>query len=97
MVVENGKLALEEVTNKNYDIVLMDINMPILDGISAAEKIRQLPFPRNQIPILALTANAMMEDRERCMDAGMNGFVSKPINIAHLIDELDSILSSHAK
>ena len=97
VVVENGKLALEEVTNKNYDIVLMDINMPILDGISAAEKIRQLPFPRNQIPILALTANAMMEDRERCMDAGMNGFVSKPINIAHLIDELDSILSSHAK
>lgn len=97
VVVENGKLAVEEVTNKNYDIVLMDINMPVLDGISAAEKIRQLPFPRNQIPILALTANAMMEDRERCMEAGMNGFVSKPIKMAHLIDELDSILSSNAK
>ena len=97
VIVENGKFAVNEVTHKTYDLVLMDINMPILDGISAAERIRQLPFPRNQIPILALTANAMMEDKERCMKAGMNGFVSKPIKLAHLVDELDSILGNNAK
>lgn len=58
------------------------------------EKIRELSFPKNQVPILALTANAMMEDKERCMKAGMNGFISKPIKLERLIQELDTILTS---
>ncbi len=94
VTVENGELALQEIMSKTFDLVLMDINMPIMDGITAAEKIRDLSFPKNQVPILALTANAMMEDKERCIKAGMNGFISKPIKLARLIEELDSILSS---
>jgi len=94
VIVENGELALQETMNKTFDLVLMDINMPTMDGITAAEKIRELSFPKNQVPILALTANAMMEDKERCINAGMNGFISKPIKLGRLIEELDGILSS---
>jgi PAS domain S-box-containing protein len=94
VIVENGELALHETMNKTFDLVLMDINMPTMDGITAAEKIRELSFPKNQVPILALTANAMMEDKERCIKAGMNGFISKPIKLGRLIEELDGILSS---
>jgi PAS domain S-box-containing protein len=94
VVVENGELALHQTINKTFDLVLMDINMPTMDGITAAEKIRELSFPKNQVPILALTANAMMEDKERCIKAGMNGFISKPIKLGRLVEELDNILSS---
>jgi len=94
--VEDGEAALNEVLNNHYDLVLMDVNMPIMDGILATEKIRELSFPKNQVPILALTANAMMEDKRRCIDAGMNGFISKPIKVEKLIEELDVILSSES-
>jgi len=94
VLVENGELALQEAMNNTFDLILMDINMPTMDGITAAEKIRELSFPKNQVPILALTANAMMEDKERCIKAGMNGFISKPIKQAKLIEELDNILAS---
>ncbi len=92
--VPNGELALHEIIDSTFDLVLMDINMPVMDGITATEKIRELSFPKNQVPILALTANAMMEDKERCMKAGMNGFISKPIKLERLIQELDTILTS---
>jgi signal transduction histidine kinase/CheY-like chemotaxis protein len=92
--VHNGELALHEIMDSTFDLVLMDINMPVMDGITATEKIRELSFPKNQVPILALTANAMMEDKERCMKAGMNGFISKPIKLERLIQELDTILTS---
>ena len=91
--VEDGEAALNEVLNNHYDLVLMDVNMPVMDGIRATEKIRELSFPKNQVPILALTANAMMEDKKRCIEAGMNGFISKPIKVEKLIEELDVILS----
>jgi PAS domain S-box-containing protein len=94
VIVENGELALHETIDNTFDLILMDINMPTMDGITATEKIRELSFPKNQVPILALTANAMMEDKERCLNAGMNGFISKPIKLARLIEELDGILSS---
>jgi PAS domain S-box-containing protein len=94
VLVENGELALQETMSQTFDLILMDINMPTMDGITAAEKIRELSFPKNQVPILALTANAMMEDKERCIKAGMNGFISKPIKLARLIEELDNILAS---
>ena len=93
-IVKNGELALHETMNKTFDLILMDINMPTMDGITATEKIRELSFPKNQVPILALTANAMMEDKERCINAGMNGFISKPIKLERLIEELDSVLSN---
>jgi PAS domain S-box-containing protein len=94
VVVENGVLALNETIKNTFDLILMDINMPTMNGITATEKIRELGFPKNQVPILALTANAMMEDKELCFNAGMNGFISKPIKLEQLIEALDSILNS---
>jgi CheY-like chemotaxis protein len=94
VVVKNGVLALNEAIENTFDLILMDINMPTMDGITATEKIRELGFPKNQVPILALTANAMMEDKELCINAGMNGFISKPIKLERLIEALDRILSS---
>jgi PAS domain S-box-containing protein len=94
VIVKNGVLALNETIENTFDLILMDINMPTMDGITATEKIRELGFPKNQVPILALTANAMMEDKERCINAGMNGFISKPIKLERLIAALDTTLSS---
>ena len=93
-MVKNGELALNEVQKRSFDLILMDVNMPIMDGIMATQKIRDLGSDQGQIPVLALTANAMLEDKERCLEAGMNGFISKPIKLARLIEELDKILGN---
>ena len=87
-VVHNGQQAVEQVHAQNarhlpYDMVLMDMQMPVMDGVTAARLIRQR-FPAQELPIVAMTANAMEADRERCLDAGMNGFVTKPINAGEL-------------
>jgi PAS domain S-box-containing protein len=96
VVVENGELALNEAQKRTFDLILMDVNMPVMDGITATKKIRELGSDTSKLPILALTANAMLEDKERCLKAGMNGFISKPIKLARLIEELDKVLvSSH--
>lgn len=78
-VVGNGREAYEAVQRRTYDAVLMDVQMPKLDGIAATRMIRQLKGPASTIPIIALTANAMPEDREECRAAGMDEYVSKPI------------------
>lgn len=92
-VVENGEQAVTAILQKDYDLVLMDVNMPVLDGIAATERIRDLSYPKNQVPILALTANAMMEDKDRCLQAGMNGFVSKPIKLELLGKAIAGLLN----
>lgn len=81
-IVENGDLAVKEVQNNNYDIVLMDCHMPVLSGYDATVKIRFLndPFAAS-VPIIAMTANAMPEDKARCLQVGMNAYISKPIEI----------------
>ncbi|MCA6059121.1 response regulator [Thalassolituus sp. ST750PaO-4] len=79
--VSNGEQAITEVLSNDYDLILMDVNMPVMDGITATERIRDLSSHKNHIPIIALTANAMLEDKERCLAAGMNGFISKPIRL----------------
>jgi CheY-like chemotaxis protein len=77
-LAENGQLALEKLSSTNYDIVLMDMQMPVMDGVTATRNIRkQLRF--QHLPIVAMTANAMQGDRDRCMAAGMNDHVAKPI------------------
>jgi len=75
---DNGLQAVEMARAKPYDLILMDMQMPKLDGISATRQIRQIPGCE-AIPIIAMTANAFSEDRARCMDAGMNDFLSKPV------------------
>ncbi len=81
-IVENGDLAVKEIQNNNYDIVLMDCHMPILSGYDATVKIRFLndPFAAS-VPIIAMTANAMPEDEIRCLQTGMNAYISKPVEI----------------
>ena len=83
-VAENGLIGVNQVRARAqegtpYDLVLMDMQMPVMDGISATQQIRQT-ITKAQLPIVAMTANAMQVDRERCLAAGMNGFVSKPIH-----------------
>ena len=77
-VVGNGAEALEHVMRSDYDAVLMDVQMPVMDGLQATRAIRQL-LKGQRLPIIALTANAMLEDRQLCLDAGMNDYISKPI------------------
>ena len=76
--VGNGREVLEALENRPYDIVLMDMQMPILDGLSTSKRIRGLKGDIARIPIIALTANAMSDDRDRCLAAGMNDYISKP-------------------
>lgn len=78
-IVENGKQALEQLEQKHYDLVLMDIQMPVMDGYEATARIRQDPRFKD-LPVLAMTANAMVGDRERCLAAGMNDHIAKPIS-----------------
>ena len=93
---ENGAVAVEKVSTAapgSYDLVLMDVQMPIMDGYTATRKIRALDDPaRAKLPILAMTANAFDEDRRNALESGMNCFLSKPIVIDDLVQELHKIL-----
>ena len=93
---ENGAVAVEKVRTAapgSYDLVLMDVQMPVMDGYEATRQIRALEDPaRAGIPILAMTANAFDEDRRCALESGMNGFLSKPIVIGDLVQELHKIL-----
>jgi len=79
--VTNGQEALEALTRKHYDMVLMDVHMPVMDGLEATRQIRANGHA--DLPIIALTANAMDEDRRICLDAGMNDYLAKPIDQDH--------------
>ena len=86
-VASNGREAVDMVSKNSYDAVLMDVQMPVLDGYSATARIRRDMRFKN-LPIIAMTANAMAGDRERSLEAGMNDHVNKPINVPELIAAL---------
>ncbi len=92
-IVSNGEEALEEVRNNSYDIVFMDVQMPVMDGITATAMIKnelaeKAPF------IVALTANAMPGDEERFLEAGMDHYLTKPIEMAKLNEVIDRMVTS---
>ena len=86
-VVDNGQEAVNAVQKEQFDFILMDIQMPVMDGLVAARTIRDLSVGKT-VPIIAMTANAMEEDREKTRNAGMNGHVAKPIDVAELFSAL---------
>ena len=89
----NGKEAIEKLNVSNYDIILMDIVMPVMNGIIAAEKIRELEAGSDtHVPIIAITANAMIGDREKCLSAGIDEYLSKPFQPAVLIEKIKQLL-----
>jgi len=95
-VAVNGKEALDKFGTSKYDIILMDVQMPIMNGYTAAKKIREIESSTNShTPIIAITANALMGDREDCLAAGMDDYISKPFQIEVLIQKMRNLLESN--
>jgi len=89
----NGKEALDKFGTNNYDLILMDIKMPVMSGLVAAEKIRALESATNShVPIIAITANAMIGDKEKCLSSGIDDYISKPYQPAALINKIKNII-----
>jgi signal transduction histidine kinase/BarA-like signal transduction histidine kinase len=86
-LAENGQEALERLANESYDVVLMDTQMPVMDGLSATRALRKLP-ENAHLPVIAMTASVLPQDRQRCVDAGMNDFIAKPIDLPAMWDVL---------
>ncbi|MBX9752971.1 MAG: PAS-domain containing protein [Roseococcus sp.] len=95
-LVSNGIEAVEAVQHAHYDAVLMDVQMPLMDGLEATRRIRALPAPASQVVIVALSASAMTDQVEACLAAGMDGHLAKPINRAELLAKLDQLAASRA-
>jgi PAS domain S-box-containing protein len=89
--MQNGKEVLESLPHYDPVLIFMDLNMPEMDGYTATRLIRKLPTPQSKIPIIALTADAMKGDRERCLDAGMNNYISKPFKL----EEIEAVLREY--
>jgi PAS domain S-box-containing protein len=87
-IAENGLIAIEKLKNNLYDAILMDVQMPVMDGYEATKVIRRMAHPVNSIPIIALTANATKIDVEKCLAAGMNDYLSKPFTPEDLYEKL---------
>ncbi|MBK6839221.1 MAG: response regulator [Bacteroidetes bacterium] len=94
-VAKNGKIAIDMLIAKSYDIILMDVQMPVMSGIGATKFIRtKLPEPQRGIPIIAMTANAIKGDQENCIEAGMDDYIAKPFDPQQLYNKVANLLYS---
>jgi two-component system, sensor histidine kinase and response regulator len=92
-IVDNGRMAIEALSEQDFDLVLMDVQMPEIDGLTATTIIREQEKEMNRhVPIIAMTAHAMRGDQERCIDAGMDDYVPKPISAGMLLDAIHRVL-----
>jgi CheY-like chemotaxis protein len=92
-VAINGKDLLNILEQKSYDVILMDIQMPEMDGLEATRSIRSIPLPAKQPKIIAMTAYTLQGDKERCLAAGMDGYISKPVKMEELKAALNRVES----
>ena len=93
----NGREALAAVEREHFDVVLMDVQMPEMDGFEATAEIRRWETVQGgRLPVVAMTANAMKGDRERCLQAGMDGYVAKPIKAAELMAAVEAACAARA-
>ncbi len=90
---ENGAIAVELLKAKPIDVILMDVQMPVMNGYEATQKIRNLTSPKSKTPIIAMTANVMKEEIDRCFEAGMNDFIGKPFDITQLLHKLNEAIT----
>ena len=93
-VVGDGKQAVDAFERNSYGFILMDMQMPVMDGLEATQRIRQIEGEGRRTPIVALTANAMMGTLERCLEAGMDDYLTKPLDISRLQDVLDRFMAA---
>ncbi|REK50368.1 MAG: response regulator [Bacteroidetes bacterium] len=92
-VADNGLVAFEMLKTEDYDVVLMDIQMPVMDGFEACRKIKsELPEPKNRIPVMAMTANVTQEEVQKCFEFGMNEYISKPFDPKNLLNKLGKLV-----
>ena len=91
-IANNGFESVQACIEHHYDVVLMDMHMPDMDGIQATKKIRELPLDMANVPIIAVTASAMSSNKDKCLAAGMDGYVTKPINQNDLINEIARVV-----
>lgn len=97
---ENGKIAVDKIKNSpadRYDVVLMDIQMPIMDGWQAAAKIRAMSGRRGELPVIALSANSLERDKQLSLEHGMNAHLSKPMDVKQIEETIAEILSKTGK
>ncbi|NVJ59522.1 MAG: response regulator [Gammaproteobacteria bacterium] len=92
-VAENGLKAVDKVKQEKFDLIFMDMQMPVMDGIKATKLIRKLPGNEN-VPIVAMTANVLSEDKTKCFEAGMNYYIAKPINLNILKETIEQAMST---
>ena len=90
-LVEDGKQAVEAATTQSFDLIFMDMQMPVMNGYEATELLRNKGMT---VPIVALTANAMKEDKQKCLNAGCDAYLAKPVNRKRLPEILDKYLNS---